>query len=153
MPHQTFTTLALLVASVLAAGAADAQEPKTDVPEKGQAEQTRAPANSTPAETAGGVEQSTKADGAKTASNSTPLQTIVVNGGPSADILRSARNAGFKIKVVDGKTHFCKTEATIGSRFSSESCMNEQQVTLWLDRAQDQREKIQNLLGAPANAH
>jgi hypothetical protein len=30
--------------------------------------------------------------------------------------------------------------------------MNEQQVTLWLSRAQDQREKLQNMLGAPAKA-
>jgi hypothetical protein len=81
------------------------------------------------------------------------VTTIIVNGGPSADILRSARNAGFTIKIANGKTHFCKTEAPIGTRFTSERCMNEDQVTLWLSRAQDQREKLGHLLGAPAVSH
>lgn len=81
------------------------------------------------------------------------VTTITVNGGPSADILRSARNAGFTIKIANGKTHFCKTEAPIGTRFASERCMNEEQATLWLSRAQDQREKLGHLLGAPAVTH
>jgi|HubBroStandDraft_5_1064220.scaffolds.fasta_scaffold109275_2 hypothetical protein len=153
MLKRSVTAIALLV-SVMAAGAAFAQEPKTDVPEKSQSDQSSPPASAaTTAATSAVSEQSKKSDAPKTASNSAPLATVVVNGGPSADILRSARNAGFKIKVVDGKTHFCKTEAPIGSRFPSESCMNEQQVTLWLDRAQDQREKIQNMVGAPASVH
>jgi hypothetical protein len=80
------------------------------------------------------------------------VTTIVVNGGPSADILRSARNAGFTVKIANGKTHFCKTEAPIGTRFVSERCMNEQQVTLFLERSEDQREKLSHILGAPANS-
>lgn len=81
------------------------------------------------------------------------LTTIVVNGGPSADILRSARNAGFTVKIANGTTHFCKSEAPLGSRFVSEHCMNEQQVTLFLERAEDQREKLSHMLGAPAVSH
>ena len=92
---------------------------------------------------------SSSAAGSKPAS----LTTIVVNGGPSADILRSARNAGFTIKIANGATHFCKTEAPIGTHFVSEHCMSEEQVTLWLSRAQDQREKLGHLLGAPAVSH
>ena len=84
---------------------------------------------------------------------SASLTTITVNGGPSADILRSARNAGFTIKIANGATHFCKTEAPIGTHFVSERCMSEEQVTLWLSRAQDQREKLGHLLGAPAVTH
>jgi len=81
------------------------------------------------------------------------VTTIVVNGGPSSDILRSARNAGFKIKIANGTTHFCKTEAPVGTRLPAEHCMNEQQVTLFLERAEDQREKLSHLLGAPAGSH
>ena len=80
------------------------------------------------------------------------VTTIVVNGGPSSDILRSARYAGFTIKIANGKTHFCKTEATVGTRLPAERCMNEQQLTLFFERAEDQREKLSHLLGAPAAA-
>jgi hypothetical protein len=86
------------------------------------------------------------------ANKSPSLTTIVVNGGPSADILRSARYAGFTIKIANGKTHFCKTEATVGTRLAAEHCMNEQQLTLFLERAEDQREKLSHILGAPASA-
>lgn len=81
------------------------------------------------------------------------LTTIVVNGGPSADILRSARNAGFTVKIAFGKTHFCKSEAPIGTRLVTEHCMNEEQLTLFLARAEDQREKLQHLIGAPAKSN
>src|ERR1700685_2160535 len=81
------------------------------------------------------------------------LTTSVVTGGPSADILRSARNAGFTVKIAGGTTHFCKSEAPIGTRLVSERCMNEEQLTLFLYRAQDQREKLSHLLGAPATSH
>lgn len=81
-----------------------------------------------------------------------PVTTIVVNGGPSADILRSARNAGFTIKIANGVTHFCKTEAPVGTRLVAERCMNEQLLTLFLSRAQDQRDTLTHILGAPASA-
>lgn len=86
------------------------------------------------------------------ASSSKPLTTIVVNVGPSADILRSARNAGFKIKIADGTTHFCKAEAPIGTRLVSEHCINEGQLSIWLHRAEEQRDEIQHMLGAPSFA-
>lgn len=84
---------------------------------------------------------------------SQPVTTIVVNGGPSADILRSARDAGFTIKMAYGKTHFCKSEAPIGTRLVSEHCMNEEQVKLFLARAEDQREKLKHLIGAPEKSY
>jgi hypothetical protein len=88
-----------------------------------------------------------------TANKSSSVTTVVVNGGPSADILRSARNAGFTVKMAGGTTHFCKSEAPIGTRLVSERCLNEEQLTLFLERAQDQREKLSHLLGAPATSH
>jgi hypothetical protein len=87
------------------------------------------------------------------ANKPTQLPPVHVNGGPSDDILRSARDAGFKIKIANGTTHFCKTGAAVGTRFESETCMNEQQVSLWLIRAQAQKDKLTTLLGAPAMSH
>ena len=70
---------------------------------------------------------------------------------PSEKTLRQAREAGFKIKVVDGITHFCKTEAPVGTRFQSENCMNEEQVTMVLIQSKAQREQLQHMLGAPSS--
>jgi hypothetical protein len=81
----------------------------------------------------------------------TQLPPVHVNGGPSDDILRSARDAGFAIKVANGRTHFCKTEAPLGTRFVSESCMDEPTVRLWLERAQQQRDYLMGLKGAPTS--
>lgn len=159
MPRSTGTLFALAV--LMAAGAAGAQQPNPESPktesDQSAATETPAPAAAT-AQTASAAEEASKsstqtAAAQKLAANSPRLDTVIVNGGPSRDILRSARNAGFKIKIVDGKAHFCKTEAPIGSHFVAEHCMNEEQVTLWLFRAQDQRDKVQNMLGAPATAH
>jgi hypothetical protein len=138
MSHRSRNALVFILASFAVASVVRAQQPKTD--DAAEAAALIAKANA--------AASHSPPDASKT----TALTTIVVNGGPSADILRSARNAGFKIKVVNGKTHFCKTEAPIGSRFVSESCMNEQQVTLFLSRAQDQRDTLTHILGAPASA-
>jgi hypothetical protein len=88
---------------------------------------------------------------AQAATKAAQLPPVQVNGGPSEDILRSARDAGFKIKVVNGKTHFCKTAAPVGTRFESESCMDEPTVRLWLERAQEQKDRLMGLKGGPTS--
>ena len=171
MSHSTLSALVFAFASFSVVSSVGAQQPSADTPREAQSEQSQtqaeaqaeaeakvqaqsqAPAKpAAPSETPPTTEPSATSSPQKAAGGSSQLPTITVNGGPSADILRSARNAGFNIKIANGTTHFCKTQAPIGSRFVSESCMNEQQVTLWLSRAQDQREKLQNMLGAPAKA-
>ena len=163
MSHATLSAVLLAFASFCAANSVGAQQPSADTPRDPQSEQsqtqteaqTQVQAPAKPAEsseTASTAEHPATGNPQKAAGSPAQLTTITVNGGPSADILRSARDAGFKIKIAGGTTHFCKTQAPIGTRFVSESCMNEQQVTLWLSRAQDQREKVQNMLGAPAKS-
>jgi hypothetical protein len=120
-------------------------QPQVETPKT----ETASPSDQSPTVSSPPAASSSPSAGNKSAS----LTTITVNGGPSADILRSARNAGFTIKIANGTTHFCKTEAPIGTHFVSERCMSEEQVTLWLSRAQDQREKLGHLLGAPAVTH
>jgi hypothetical protein len=149
MSHRGWIGFFLVLASGAFNTAAGAQPPATGDPTGTQSTQPQAQTKEAPATEAASANSSTTGQ-PQAANNSAALPTIQVNGGPSADILRSARNAGFKIKIADGKWHFCKTEAPIGTRFVSESCMNEQQVTLWLGRAQDQREKLAHMLGAPA---
>ena len=162
MSHRSRSALFFILASFAIVVVLRAQEPSTSDPTKVQSgPQAQPQAKQAPtAETVSPGDHPSTASPPMAESNSRPegnkppsLTTIVVNGGPSADILRSARNAGFKIKIANGTTHFCKTEAPIGTHFVSESCMNEQQVTLWLSRAQLQRDTLTHILGAPATAH
>jgi hypothetical protein len=165
MSHSTLSALVFAFASFSVVGSVGAQQPSADTPREAPSAQSQtqtepeaqsqvqAPAKpAAPSEAPATTEPSATSSPQKAANSPSQLPTVTVNGGPSADILRSARNAGFNIKFAGGTTHFCRTQAPIGSRFVSESCMNEQQVTLWLSRAQDQREKLQNMLGAPAKA-
>jgi hypothetical protein len=145
-----FVLASLAAATVVRSQEADAAR------EAPQAESKPAAGPSAPADSTQSDHSSTaNAQPAETsaAPKQTQLPPVHVNGGPSDNILRSARDAGFKIKVADGKTHFCKTSAPVGTRFETENCMNEQQVTLWLERARDQKDKLMNLLGAPAVGH
>ena len=171
MSHRSSGSLFFILASFALVSVLRAQEPSTaDAARAQSAQQPQSqpqpqsqlqPQVETPkTETASSSDQSPTVSSPPAASSSpsagnksASLTTITVNGGPSADILRSARNAGFTIKIANGATHFCKTEAPIGTHFVSERCMSEEQVTLWLSRAQDQREKLGHLLGAPAVTH
>ncbi len=158
MSHRSWNTLAFILAAFAVVSVVRAQQPNTDEAAAVQSGQPQAKQTPT-AESVSPSDRQSAPSAPAAANNSRPagnkpasLTTIVVNGGPSSDILRSARNAGFTMKIANGKTHFCKTEAPIGSRFVSEHCINEEQLTLFLDRAQDQREKLTHILGAPANA-
>jgi hypothetical protein len=139
MSHGSRNALVLIVASFAVVGVIYADEPDAD-------DAAATAALIAKANAAAGHSQP---DANKTA----PVTTIVVHGGPSADILRSARDAGFTIKIANGTTHFCKTEAAVGTRLPAEHCMNEQQLALFFERAEDQREKLSHQLGAPATAH
>ena len=171
MSHRSSGSLFFILASFALVSVLRAQEPSTADAARAQSAQqpqsqpqpqsqlqpqvetpkteTASPSDQSPTVSSPPAASSSPSAGNKSAS----LTTITVNGGPSADILRSARNAGFTIKIANGATHFCKTEAPIGTHFVSERCMSEEQVTLWLSRAQDQREKLGHLLGAPAVTH
>ena len=166
MSHRSRSALFFILASLAIVRAVSAQEPSADDTARAQsAPQAQPQAQPQTAETpktqtslpsdqsAAPSAPPPKSDGQPAANKAPSLATIVVNVGPSADILRSARNAGFTVKIAGGTTRFCKTEAPIGTRFVTEHCMNEQQVTLFLERAQDQREKLSHILGAPAVTH
>jgi hypothetical protein len=138
MSHRSWNALVFILASFAAVGAVCADESDAD----------DAAATAALIAKANAAARHSQPEANKTAS----VTTIVVNGGPSDDILRSARFAGFTIKIANGTTHFCKTEAPVGTRLVAERCMNEKQLALFLDRAEDQREKLSHQLGAPASA-
>lgn len=162
MLHQSRPALFLVLASLAMAAVVRAQQ--ADTP------RTAAPTDPTPAaappsdtspqgvhsadaQPAAAQPAAVQPGAAQAATKQTQLPTVHVDAGPSDDILRSARDAGFKIKVANGKTHFCKTGAPVGTRFETESCMDEPTVRLWLERAQDQKDQLMGLKGSSTNFH
>jgi len=87
------------------------------------------------------------------ASNTSPTPTVAaaapaVSATPSPDVLKRARLAGYRIrKLREGTTVFCKQESHVGSRFSTDSCIDETQLEEILLRAQSQRDAIRNRIG------
>jgi hypothetical protein len=74
--------------------------------------------------------------------------TPAVSAAPSPDVLKRARLAGYRTKKLrEGSTVFCKQEAHVGSRFSTESCIDETQLEEFLLRAQAQRDSMKNHIG------
>lgn len=94
------------------------------------------------------VPSATTAPAAAPATNAKPAS-------PSTALLRQARLAGFHTRKLrqGGTTVFCKEEAHLGSRFSSESCIDEKQLEEFLIRAEDQRDKLMNRRGTGTDYH
>jgi len=137
MAHATFRfpvfvcALLAIAAPVYAQQAADAAKAPAAAPSDAPAPAASpAPAAAAPA-------------AAKTSAAATP-------DTPSADTLKKAREAGYHTKVRHGTVYFCKEEATLGTRFTEEHCMNEEQFDVTLERVQAQRDQIQNnRIGTP----
>jgi hypothetical protein len=145
MSHRVSHVLFLILSLVGVVNGVRAQQARSDSPsaQSGQPKPHADKAQQAEAATAG--DQSSTSSPQTAASSSAKLQNI----GPSADILRSARNAGFKIKKINGTVGFCKSEAPVGTHFESESCISEQQLSLLLERAQGQRDGLQHMVGPP----
>jgi hypothetical protein len=71
---------------------------------------------------------------------------------PSPDVLKRAKLAGYRVKKLrDGTTAFCKQESHVGTRFSTSSCIDENQLEELLLRAQSQRDSMNNRVGTQSN--
>jgi hypothetical protein len=60
-------------------------------------------------------------------------------------VLKQARREGFRPKKRDGVTKFCYTDATLGTRFETEKCFDQQHMEALVHEREDQR----NLLHQP----
>src|ERR1700722_17163688 len=105
MPQQARHAVLFILASLAAGNVNRAQQ--ADAPKEAPQTQSKpAASQSAPADSTQSDHSST-ADVQPSATSAAPKQTqlppVHVNGGPSDNILRSARDAGFKIKVADGK--------------------------------------------------
>jgi hypothetical protein len=74
------------------------------------------------------------------------------SNGPSTEILKQARLAGYRVrKLRQGVAIFCKNDAHVGTRFSTESCIDESQLEEFLLWAQAQRDEIRTRKGTSTN--
>lgn len=80
------------------------------------------------------------------------VAAVPVAPAPSPDVLKRAKLAGYRIKKLrDGATVFCKEESHVGTRFSTSSCIDENQLEEFLLRAQSQRDSMKNRVGSQSN--
>jgi hypothetical protein len=85
-----------------------------------------------PAAAAAGTDSA--ATGAKAAGSETNA-----SAEPSAELVKEARREGFKPKKRDGVTKFCQTSAPLGTRFESETCVDEVHLRMLVEQREDQR--------------
>jgi hypothetical protein len=99
------------------------------------AAQDTAPASTPPAATpATPATPATTAAAAKKAADTPDV--------PSADTLKKARGAGYHTKIHHGEVYYCKDVVETGTRFKTESCLDENQLAQVLERQQIQRDQL-----------
>jgi hypothetical protein len=130
MSHATFRSLVFIGAMIGIAAPVYAQQ-TPDAPKAAPSETSAPVATTAPAATAA----------PSAAKTSTAAATPDV---PSADILKKARNAGLHTKVKQGVVYYCKTEADMGSRFTSERCYDENQLAQFFITQQAARDQFSN---------
>jgi hypothetical protein len=63
----------------------------------------------------------------------------------SKESMKRLRNIGFYPKNDKGQLVFCRKETPLGTRFSSETCMNADQLAMFLEGAEIQRQQLQSI--------
>ncbi len=72
---------------------------------------------------------------------------------PSADTLRRAKVAGYYTKTSRGVVMYCKDTAQTGTRFVTTGCVDEAQLLVNLAWAQQNKDDLKHMLGAPARSN
>ena len=90
----------------------------------------------------GGGGLCTPATGSKLASSAADA-----SAEPSPEVLKEARREGFTPKKRSGVTQYCSSDATLGTRFVTEKCYNEQDMEREVHRRQDQRNLLHQQAG------
>lgn len=129
----------LLLTGALVAGAlAYAQQPSQSTKPAPAAAAATTPSAAQPAQTAASDSKPTQAQPVKTAAAQKPAD-------PDAQLIRDARNAGFKPKSMHGTLMFCRTAIELGSNFPVRTCYNEDQVRIKIHEYQTERNQLQQM--------
>jgi hypothetical protein len=146
MTHRMALLASLMLATAAPCGA---QSPASDATATSAASSAKpAPSTASSSATSSATVPATAAAGtdttatAATADSKPASSETTASSEPSAEVLKEARREGFKPKKRDGVTKFCYTAAPLGTRFESETCVDEAHLKM----AIEQREDTRNLL-------
>lgn len=133
--------LLLMTGALMVAATAQAQQPSPAAKAAAAGTQSAAAAASRPS--------------AKPADRNPPgAPANAATGGkaadPSAQLIRDARNAGFKPMQVRGALMFCRIAVELGSNFPVRTCYNEQQTEIKIREYRTQRSQIRQGRFLPA---
>jgi hypothetical protein len=104
-----------LILGLLLAAAAVADEPPASAP--------------TPATPAASTPAAVSASAAKTT-------------GPSPEVIKKARQHGYHIKKKDGVLLYCREDAAVGTRISSEKCLSEDEFNALIRQNDDTTDQL-----------
>jgi hypothetical protein len=135
MTHATFCSLVLIGTMTVIAAPAYAQQ----TPDAAKAPAT-APDATAPATTAATAATSA----ATTPAAKKPSAAAETPDVPSADTLKKAREAGYHTRVRRGEVYYCKDVVETGTRFKTETCLDENQLAHALIQQQAQRDQLNN---------
>jgi hypothetical protein len=142
-----YSTCSVLVSLTLAAALPSIAQQSSTAPQSSTAAQSStAPAaapSSTPAETPPPAASS--ATSATATSATTPAPASADKTGPSADLIKRAKNAGMQPEQRHGQTYFCWTDASIGSRFVDKKCTDEAGAMAMLNKREQEGQEIRQL--------
>lgn len=131
MTHRFALLASLLVLTAAAATPCAAQSP---TPPASSSTAPSAPSTAAPASSTTAPSAAAKSD----TSTAAPSDS----SEPSPDTLRMARKEGFKAKKRDGKTLFCYTDASLGTKLPSEKCYNQAEMEQQVQLRREQREQL-----------
>jgi hypothetical protein len=138
MTHATFCSLVLIMVTGIAAPAAYAQQ-TPDAAKAPAAAQDTAPAAPLAAPVTVFTSSPPTSAAAKKTATSADTSDL-----PSGDTLQKAKDAGYHTKVKKGVVYYCKDIVETGTRFKTESCVDEDQLAQILVREQAQRDQLTN---------
>ena len=134
-----------LAASTMAAALALAQQPAQPVQASNQS--PKAPATQTTASSTSPTAPSAQKPAADTSADGATKVTASAQkaDGSDAQLIRDARNAGFKPQMIRGTQMFCRTAIELGSSFPVRTCYSADQVKIKIHEYQEQRNQLEQM--------
>ena len=137
MTASTFRGVVLFLAGATMAALAQAQQ----APQGSNAlAKAAAPSTSATSQPARKSAADAKAQGSQSAATATPAQKAADS---DAQLLRDARNAGFKPETIRGARMFCRTAIELGSNFPVRTCYDEEQTKIKIHEYQVERNQLE----------
>ena|SRR5579883_1243270 len=72
---------------------------------------------------------------------------------PDAQLIKDARNAGFKPEMIRGTQMFCRTAVELGSHFPVRTCYDEDQVKIKIHEYQTERNQLEQMHNLGSMTH